>query len=182
LLHLAFLPSTSIGNEPMLTFLWLSSESALQLQTRKLSINAHSFTDASRAIDVVAPVRSTVQINAETDFNDVPFSCPAARRVLPIPTTGNETLALVVGDEHSVLYSISRTPQSPRISRLSSSTGIDKSPRASATRRSPQTEMMGSVGKRRKSSTASKSLGENGDKWEVRPVWRVRQGFGTVLA
>ncbi len=181
---MAFLPPNAFGAEPMLSFLWLSSDSALQLQMRKLSLIAHSFTEASRSLDVVSPVRSSTEINAQTDYNDVPFSCPAARRVLPIPTTGSDKLALVIGDEHTVLYSISQTPQSPSASRrLSSSTAVGSSPRASATRRSPQIEMVGGVGKRpRKSSTASRSFGEGGDKWEVRPVWRVRQGFGTVLA
>lgn len=180
---MAFLPPSGMMAEPMLTFLWLSSESVLELQTRKLSLVAHSFNDASRTLDVVSPLRASAEITATTDFNDVPFSCPAARRVLPIPTSGNDKYALVIGDEHAVLYSISQTPQSPSASRrLSSSTNIGSSPRASATRRSPQTEMVGSVGKRqRKLSTASVSVG-GGDKWEVRPVWRVRQGFGTVLA
>lgn len=183
LLHIAFLPMSSFGSEPMLTFLWLSTDAALQLQTRKLSITAHSFTDASPALDVVTPTRSPTEINAETDFNDVPFSCPAARRVLPIPTSRNEKLVLIIGDEHSVLYSISQVPSSPRTSRrLSSVSGVATSPRANATRRSPQTEMVSGVGKRRKSSITRKGMGENGDSWQLRPIWRVRQGFGTVLS
>ena len=168
----------------MITFLWLASDSALQLQTRKLSLIAHSFVDASHCLNLIVPLRSKGQINADTDFNDIPFSCPAARRVLPIPTGGNDRLVLVIGDEHSVLYSMSETPQSPRISRLSTSSGIlsTTSPRANATRRSPQTDMAGNVGKRRKSSVSSKAGIDSGDLWEFRPVWRVRQGFGTVLA
>ena len=167
----------------MITFLWLSSSSILQLQLRKLSLTAHSFTEASRAVDVVSPLRSSPEIKADTDFNDVPFSCPAARRVIPIPTTGNEKLALVIGDEHVVLYSFSSTPRSPISSRVSSSPSIATSPRASASRRSPQDEMVSSAGKKRKSSTTSRTMGANGeDKWTVRPVWRLRQGLGTVLA
>ena len=152
------------------------------MTVRKLSLNTHSFTEASPVLDVVSPLRSNVDITSQTDFNDVPFSCPAARRVLPIPTQGNDKLVLVIGDEHAVLYSFSQVLQSPRVSRLSSSTSMNTSPRANATRRSPQTEMVGIAGKRRKSSTTSKSLGDGGDKWELKPIWRVRQGFGTVLA
>lgn len=181
LVHLAFLPPTSSDSEPMLTFLWLSSNSALMFGARKLSLLAHSFIECSRLLDVVSPTNAAIDLDKDTDFNDIPFACPAARRVLPIPSSSGNKHALVIGDEHCVLYSISNAPTSPRIRRPSTSS-VTTSPRA-ASRRSPQTEMHGSVGKRRKSSMTMKGIGEEGgDKWEVKPVWRVRQGFGTVLA
>lgn len=153
------------------------------LQPRRVSLTAHAFTDVAKPLDVVTPQRTGIDINGETDFNDVPFSCPAARRVLPINDSPmGEKLALVIGDEFSTLYSISLALQSPRISR-SSLSGANTSPRAANTRRSPQTEMVSGTGKRRKSSiTQRQGSLESGEKWEVKPVWRIRQGFGTVLA
>ena len=163
----------------MASFLWLnSSSSQIQLQVRRLSIKSRSFSEASRHIDVVLPGRN-MAIDDDTDYNDIPFSCPAARRVLPI----SSEFMLVIGDEHTCLYSFTLAPQSPRIARasLSSSQG-PKSPRA-ASQRSPQNELASGTGKRRKSSMASQRSGlDSGERWELRPVWRVRQGFGTVLA
>ncbi|KAK4684331.1 hypothetical protein P7C73_g5851, partial [Tremellales sp. Uapishka_1] len=115
----------------------------------------------------------------DADYNDIPFSCPAARTILPIPGT---RYLLVIGDEYCVLYSLTFVPQSPR-SPLALSAGPTTSPRASATRRSPQNDMTGGPGKKRKSSISSKGISaETEEKWEFKPVWRVRQGFGTVLA
>ena len=171
------MPSTQ--DEPTVNFLWLSSTSALQLQSRRISLTAHSFIDASRPIDVITPLRS-LDLTADTDFNDVPYSCPAARRVLPV---SNDS-ALVIGDEHTVLYSLAMTLLSPKASRASlSSAGAATSPRASAVRRSPQAEMTGTGGKRRKSSMTGKGVNmENSEQWEWKPIWRTRQGFGTILA
>ncbi|WVQ95773.1 hypothetical protein IAU59_002872 [Kwoniella sp. CBS 9459] len=182
LLHLSFIPSPS-AHDPVVSFLWLSATNDLELQARTLSLAARTFNDLSRSVDVVSPVSHNVSLTDETDFNDIPFSCPAARRVLPI-TTGNEVTLLVIGDEHTVLYTLGTTPQSPRaIRRLSAASGPTTSPRASA-RRSPQNEMVSSVSKRRKSSMGSKATAATGEneRWDLKPVWRVRQGFGTILA
>ncbi|OCF33570.1 hypothetical protein I316_04642 [Kwoniella heveanensis BCC8398] len=181
LLHLTFSPSP-VAQDPVVSFLWLSSTNDLQLQVRTLSLGAHTFNDLSRPVDIVSPVSRNVTLTDETDFNEIPFSCPAARRVLPI-TTGGEASFLVIGDEHTVLYTLGTTPQSPRaIRRLSATSGPTTSPRASA-RRSPQNEMVSNVSKRRKSSMGAKATPtwEN-ERWDLKPVWRVRQGFGTVLA
>lgn len=117
----------------------------------------------------------------------MPFSCPAARRVVPIPSelpSGQRTL-LVIGDEHSVLYTLGENnPQSPKaVRRMSAVSGPISSPRGNA-RRSPQTELSSGNTKRRKSSTGIKSVDnqDEGFQWELQPVWRSRQGFGTVIA
>ena len=166
----------------MVSFLWLSSASTLHLQTRRLSTSLRSFSETSKSIDVVMPTGGVSDLDGDVDFNDIPFSCPAARRVLPV----NSELMLVIGDEHSCLYSLSQKPTSPQTSKLglsSSLTTVTTSPRASAIRRSPQNDMTGCAGKRRKSSMPAQKPGtESTDRWELRPVWRVRQGFGTVLA
>lgn len=126
----------------------------------------------SAPLDVVSPAGEAV--NGDTDFSEIPFSCPAARRILPI--AGKERMLLIMGDEYSVLYSIAMAAV-PARRRSSVASGPATSPRASA-KRSPQTEMIGGgQGKRRKSSTS-----KNDEKWEMKPVWRVRQGFGTILA
>jgi DNA damage-binding protein 1 len=157
---------------PLLTFLYLTPGQKLQLQTRLLSVSTQSFTDMSQAIDVVSPRGESV--DADSDFSEIPFSCPAARRVLSIP--GKTRMALVMGDEYSVLYTITLAAQ-PARRRSSVASGPGTSPRASA-KRSPQTEMVGGgQGKRRKSSTS-----KAGEKWEMTSVWRIRQGFGTILA
>ncbi|WVQ78968.1 hypothetical protein IAT38_001060 [Cryptococcus sp. DSM 104549] len=185
LLHLSFLPPTLAG--PTLSFLWLSANNELNLQARTLSTAAHAFAPLSRPIDVVTPI-SSIPVDEDTDFNDIPFACPAARRVLPIPIDmpGGEKTLLVMGDEHSVLYSLAPVVpgNSPKSARRSSAVmGPATSPRASA-RRSPQNEMSSGNTKRRKSSMGGKNVSgeEGGDKWELKPVWRLRQGFGTVLA
>jgi DNA damage-binding protein 1 len=161
-----------LDNEPTIAFLWLSSNSELLLQSRKLSPSSHSFIDSSEVVNVVMPLHS-VEIYPETDFNEVPYSCPAARRLLPVSA---ETL-VVIGDEHSVYYTLSKKePRSPRVSRGSISSQAGVSPRASATSRSPQAELS-APGKRRKGSESRES-----DGLSLRPLWRVRQGFGTILA
>lgn len=161
-----------------MSFLSLSPQNTLLLHPRAFSLSSRAFLDLAKATDVVSPLDPSLDIDEETDFNEVPFSCPAARRVLPVSTDGTEKFALVMGDEHSVLYSIAYAPSSPRTARMSISSNTATSPRASAARRSPQAEMT-NIGKRRKSSIGGKS--DSGDKWEVKPVWRIRQGFGTVL-
>ncbi|WVF68077.1 hypothetical protein IAT40_002840 [Kwoniella sp. CBS 6097] len=181
LLHLSFIPSP-VSQDPVISFLWLSATSDLHLQARTLSLAAHTFNDLSRIVDVVSPLSRNVTLTDGTDFDEIPFSCPAARRVLPI-ASGSEVSLLVIGDEHTVLYSLGTTAQSPTaIRRLSAASGPATSPRASA-RRSPQNEMVSSVSKRRKSSMGARGTitGEN-ERWELKPVWRARQGFGTVLA
>nr|XP_018260261.1 uncharacterized protein I303_07178 [Kwoniella dejecticola CBS 10117]OBR82419.1 hypothetical protein I303_07178 [Kwoniella dejecticola CBS 10117] len=189
LLHLSFLPVPPTSSGPLISFLWLSAPSDLQLQVRTLSTAAHAFNDLSKIVDVVAPLSNNISLTEETNFNHIPFSCPAARRVLPIPsissTRDGEYSLLVIGDEHSVLYNLGVVQQSPKaLRRLSIASGPNTSPRASA-RRSPQTEMVNSVSKRRKSSMNSKATGGadlTNERWELKPVWRVRQGFGTILA
>jgi DNA damage-binding protein 1 len=90
---------------------------------------------------------------------------------------GKNRMALIMGDEYSVLYSITLVAAPPARRRSSVASGPSISPRASA-KRSPQNEMIGGgQGKRRKSSTSKSDA-----KWEMKPVFRIRQGFGTVLA
>ncbi|WWC95424.1 hypothetical protein V866_002287 [Kwoniella sp. B9012] len=189
LLHLSFLPVPSTSSGPIVSFLWLSATSDLQLQARTLSLSSHSFDDLSKTVDVVSPLSSNLTLTEETDFNQISFSCPAARRVLPIPSSSGgekEYSLLVIGDEHSVLYNLGVTQQSPKaLRRLSavSGTNTQTSPRGANVRRSPQTELVSTTNKRRKSSINSKGIGDSAnERWELKPVWRVRQGFGTVLA
>lgn len=162
--------------------LWQSSTEALLVQTREVSLTTHALNDSSSSVNVVTPLKDVDIPDTDTfDFNDVPYSCPAARRLLPI----SHDNVLVMGDEHTVLYTISPpAPVSPRISRgsISSVSGTATSPRANATRRSPQNEVS-APGKRRKSSMTAARAGLAGaDRWELKPVWRVRQGFGIILA
>lgn len=171
LLSIAFLPQP-LPSGPLLTFLYLTPQQTLQMRTRSLSTSSHAFTDLSGVIDVVAPGGEAY--DAPTDFAEIPFSCPVARRVLTIP--GKDRMALVMGDEYSVLYSVTLTAQPVR-RRSSVATGPATSPRASA-KRSPQNEMIGGgQGKRRKSS-----VNKGDEKWQMKPIWRIRQGFGTILA
>lgn len=170
LLSVAFL-SNPLPSGPLLSFLYLTPGQTLQMQTRQLSSRA--FNDMSSPVDVVSPNGEAV--DADTDFSGVPYSCPAARKVVSIP--GSSRSVLVLGDEYSVLYSVNLVAQPPARRRSSVASGPAFSPRATA-KRSPQNEMVGGgQGKRRKSSTS-----KGDDKWEMKPVWRVRQGFGTVLA
>jgi DNA damage-binding protein 1 len=175
LLYLAFHPGPSVNSGPVVTFLSQSPQNDLILQTRILSLKAHAFTDLTKPLNVVLPGDSITFSGDDLEYNEIPFSCPAATMIVPIPTTGTDKMVLVVGDEYCVLYSIALNPTSPKVSRLLISPTTGMSPRA-ASRRSPQAEMTG-VSKRRKSSTSGQS-----DQWKVEPVWRIRQGFGTVLA
>jgi len=150
------------------------------MQNRRVSLAVHSLVEASLAVNVVTPLRDMEITNEdEFDFNDIPYSCPAARLVLPV----SQDQVVVIGDEHTVLYKLSEISTSPRVSRMSfsSASGTVTSPRASAVRRSPQNEMS-APGKRRKSSNTAGKLGSDSEKWEYKPIWRARQGFGTVLA
>lgn len=119
-------------------------------------MTTHSFVDLAKATDVVCPLDPDMAILEDTDFGEVPFACPAAQRILPIPSEGTEKFALVIGDEFAVLYSIAFAPSSPRTSRMSISSNTTTSPRAANIRRSPQTELT-NIGKRRKSSTGGGS-------------------------
>ncbi|OWZ42004.1 DNA damage-binding protein 1 [Cryptococcus neoformans C23] len=184
LLHLSFLPPTING--PVVTLVWLSASNGLRLQARFLSLSAHSFNPLSKSVDLVSPT-SRQSISEDSDFNAMPFSCPAARRVVPIPSelpNGQRTL-LVIGDEHSVLYTLGENgTQSPKaVRRMSAVSGPTSSPRANA-RRSPQTELSSGNPKRRKSSMGTKTVDSQNEEfqWDLRPVWRSRQGFGTVIA
>lgn len=140
---------------------------------RAFSASSHSFTDLVKPMDMVAPGMTNVAYDEDTDYSSIPFSCPGARRAIAIPTDGPEKLALVIGDEFTVLYSFGAASAHAR----DPATSPTSSPRASAVNRSPQTEVK-QLGKRRKSSIG----GGGAERWEMKPVWRIRQGFGTVLA
>lgn len=161
----------------MVTFLWMSEYNKIQLQPRQFSAAKHQFDERAPITDVVNPTEYPVEQADDVDFNDIPFSCPAGRNVLAIPGSGpgGVGLFLVIGDEHAVLYAVSAAPNSPKKPSVASA-------RASAARRSPQAET-GGVGKKRKSSMSGRSVNADVEnKWHVQPVWRVRQGWGTVLA
>ena len=157
---------------PVVSFLSLTPQNNLQLHMRAFSGQSHSFTDLVKPMDMVAPGMADVTYEEDTDYGAIPFSCPGARRILPIPTDGTEKKALIIGDEYTVLYSFG--PVAPHSREPGSSP--TSSPRASAGNRSPQAEMK-QLGKRRKSS-----IGGEGGRWELKPIWRIRQGFGTVLS
>ncbi|WVQ75561.1 hypothetical protein IAR50_005188 [Cryptococcus sp. DSM 104548] len=185
ILHISFLPTSLDG--PIVTFLWLTAANELRLQARSLSTASHSFTPLSASINVVQPT-SKLPVSEVTDFNTIPFSCPAARRVLPITsqTPDGARSLLVIGDEHTVLYTLcSPKPESPKAARrLSAVSGPTTSPRANA-RRSPQEDLTSGNVKRRKASMGGSKAAtspEDGAGLELSPVWRIRQGFGTVLA
>lgn len=172
LLDLAFAPVRD-GESPVLMFLWMSETNKILVQPRQLNVAQQRLDDSACVTDVVNPTEYPVE-EGEVDFNDIPFSCPAGRNVLAIPGRGprNSRLFLIIGDEHAVLYSVS----------LASSPTTETSPRASATRRSPQQET-GGIGKKRKSSMSGRGVNTDSEqRWLVQPVWRVRQGWGTVLA
>ena len=174
---MAILPSVSATAEPTIAFLWLSPTSNLLMQVRRFE--DYFFRDLSDTVDVLSPLRN-VDLGLDANFADVPYSCPAARTVLPI----SEESVLVIGDEYSVLYSLTYVPQSPKAKRgsISSQDPVTTSPRASAVSRSPQAEST-LPGKRRKSSAAAGRLNEaTKETWAFKPVWRARQGFGTILA
>ena len=168
LLDIAFIP-----RKCSVAFLWQSSTEALMLDTREVSLAAHSFTDPSIPVNLISPLDDDdIPVTDSFDFNSIPYACPAARHLLPI----SEEHIVVMGDEHSVLYRLLQpTPTSPRVSRgsVSSLSGVT-SPRASAVRRSPQHEML-APGNKRMATTVRRSR-------QLQPVWRVRQGFGVVLA
>lgn len=176
LLDIAFGPARP-DEPPMVTFLWMSEYNKIQLQPRQFVPQKHQFDEHAPITDVVNPLEYPMQQSEDVDFNDIPFSCPAGRNVLAIPGAGpgGARLFLVVGDEHAVLYSVTTATGSPRKPSISTS-------RASAVRRSPQSET-GGVGKKRKSSMSGRSVNADAEaRWHVQPVWRVRQGWGTVLA
>ncbi|RXK37957.1 hypothetical protein M231_04743 [Tremella mesenterica] len=180
LLNLAFISGSDDPAGPMVTFLYQSSTLELLLQPRHLSFTSHSFIDACPPVNLVTPVTSASFETTSTispDFQAIPFSCPAARQVLPLPSNRESKSLLVIGDEYSVLWEILPPSASVRSKRASVSSGATASPRASDARRSPQAEMTSSVGKKRKSS-----MGDPPIQPVLRPIWRVRQGFGTVLS
>ena len=174
LLSLAFHTGPPTLHGPMISMLSLSPHNEIQLNFRSLSTNTQSLHDIGKAINVVTP-QSSPPSDEEIDYGQIPFSCPGARHVIPAGTLGSERLVLVVGDEYSVLYSISQVERRDSSQQLTSSQSPATSPRASAVNRSPQSEMK-QIGKRRKSSNG------DGSRWQVNPVWRVRQGFGTILS
>ena len=174
LLSLAFHTGPPTLHGPMISMLSLSPHNEIQLNFRSLSTTTQSLHDIGKAINVVTP-QSPPPSDEEIDYGQIPFSCPGARHVIPAGTLGSERLVLVVGDEYSVLYSISQVERRDSSQQLTSSQSPATSPRASAVNRSPQSEMK-QIGKRRKSSNA------DGARWQVNPVWRVRQGFGTILS
>lgn len=173
LLSLAFHPGTPSAVGPVVSFLSLTPQNNLHLHMRAFSAQSHSFTDLVKPMDMVAPGMSDVTYEEDTDYGAIPFSCPGARRILPIPTQGTEKKAIIIGDEYTVLYAFGPAASPPR----DPGSSPTSSPRGSAANRSPQAEMK-QLGKRRKSSTG----GGGGHGWELRPIWRIRQGFGTVLA
>ena len=174
LLSLAFHTGPPTLHGPMISMLSLSPHNEIQLNFRSLSTTTQSLHDIGKSINVVTP-QSPPPSDEEIDYGQIPFSCPGARHVIPAGTLGSERLVLVVGDEYSVLYSISQVERRDSSQQLTSSQSPATSPRASAVNRSPQSEMK-QIGKRRKSSNA------DGSRWQVNPVWRVRQGFGTILS
>ncbi|CAK9784030.1 hypothetical protein CC85DRAFT_281947 [Cutaneotrichosporon oleaginosum] len=156
LLGLTFLPGAS---DLVLMFLWMNEQHKIQLGARTLS--KQRLHERGAPVDVVNPTEEGLERTREPDFNAIPFSCPAARSILAVSSRH----VLIFGDEHVVLYDVSGA----------------KAQRANA-RRSPQTET-GGVGKRRKSSVSGRGVStDNEGKLVVQPVWRVRQGWGTVLA
>jgi DNA damage-binding protein 1 len=174
LLSLAFHSGPSTMNGPIISILSLSPHNEIQLNFRALSITTQSLHDIGKALNVVSPQSALPADDADIDYGSIPFSCPGGRHVIPAGTLGTERLFLVVGDEYSVLYSLNQIDRRES-SQIQSSQSPATSPRASAVNRSPQSEMK-QIGKRRKSSTT------DGGRWQVNPVWRVRQGFGTILS
>lgn len=175
LLDLAFTPGPN-DTAPVVTFLWMSEYSKIQVQPRSLSMSGFKFVELGAPVDVVNPLGEPMPQNDDLDFGTVPFSCPAGRNILPIAGAGPDGTRqfLVIGDEHTVLYSI----KSASNTQFKPST----SPRASAVRRSPQAET-GGIGKKRKSSTSGRSVATDlEERMHLQPVWRVRQGYGVVLA
>ncbi|GMK54981.1 hypothetical protein CspeluHIS016_0200370 [Cutaneotrichosporon spelunceum] len=147
------------GAETTLMFLWMNEQNKIQLGARVLV--KQRILERGSAVDVVNPAHTEIEPNDDPDFNEIPFSCPAARNILAV----SERHVLIVGDEHAVLYNVSEA----------------KAKRASA-KRSPQAET-GGVGKRRKSSVTGRGVSTDNDtNIAIQPVWRVRQGWGTVLA
>lgn len=177
LLDIAFLPAKAHINTPSVAYLWQSSSGAILLQYREVSLVAHALEEASQIVNILCPNSENIELE-EPDFGDIPYSCPAARYILPIAYDQ----VLVMGDEYVVLYGVKVIPKSPKVSRssFSSATGPAISPRASATGRSSQNEMS-APGKRRKGSNASRRLSGTGEKGELAPVFRARQGFGAIL-
>ncbi|ODN74495.1 hypothetical protein L202_06876 [Cryptococcus amylolentus CBS 6039] len=182
-LHISFLPISTYG--PTLTFLWLTATNELRLQARSVMTASHSLADISLPIDVVQPA-SKLSVSEDTDFNGIPFSCPAARRVVPVPSVTPDGVRslLVIGDEHTVLYTLSPRDLELPDDAGKATSGPAASPRANA-RRSPQEELTSGNAKRRKASMGGSKAATaptDGRGLELVPRWRIRQGFGTVLA
>ncbi|BEJ16509.1 hypothetical protein CspHIS471_0511140 [Cutaneotrichosporon sp. HIS471] len=158
LLGFTFLPRPE-GAETTLMFLWMNEHHKIQIGARALV--KQRLLERGNPVDVVNPTLAEIEPNDDPDFNEIPFSCPAARSILAV----SERHVLVVGDEHAVLYDVSEA----------------KAKRAAA-KRSPQAET-GGVGKRRKSSMSGRGVStDNEANLAILPVWRMRQGWGTVLA
>lgn len=170
LLDLAFVPSEESA-QPVLNFLWMSEENKILLQPRALSLQAHSFTDLATRTDVVNPLDLPMSDSDDPNFLEIDFSCPAGRSLLSLGAgTNGCRYFLVMGDEFSVMYAINSVPTSPR---LAAKGPVKRSPRSDA----------GGTGKKRKSSQSGRSVNTDPEpQWSVQPMWRIRQGFGTILA
>lgn len=157
----------------MLAFLWLSEYNKISVQPRIYANNG--FTDLAPATDVVNPLDFPLTRGETPDFEALPFSCPAGRNVLPIgPGVGNTRHFLVIGDEHTVMYEVTSGPDKQH--------APSSSPRAASARRTSHSDTGGSH-KKRKSSASGRSVATDVENsWVIRPVWRLAQGFGTVLA
>jgi len=176
LLSLAFHTGPSTIHGPVLSMLALSPHNEIELYFRSLSVQTQSLMDLGKPLNVViTPQAGASSPTAEVNYGSIPFSCPGARHVVPVGVLGDERLLLVVGDEYTVLYSFSQVDRREQ-EMSSSSQSFTTSPRASAISRSPQSELK-QIGKRRKSSTT-----DSGVRWQVNPIWRLKQGFGTVLS
>jgi DNA damage-binding protein 1 len=176
LLSLAFHTGPTTIHGPVISMLALSPNNEIELYFRSLSVQTQSLNDLGKPLNVViTPQAGISSPTAEINYGSIPFSCPGARHVIPVGTLGNERLLLVVGDEYTVLYSSSQVERREH-EMSSSSQSVMTSPRASAISRSPQSELK-QIGKRRKSSTT-----DSGGRWQVNPIWRLKQGFGTILS
>ncbi|KAL7425176.1 hypothetical protein Q5752_000864 [Cryptotrichosporon argae] len=171
LVHLSIAPGPADGH--VLSFLSLSPTNDLLLQLKTFAPPYRLLADLTRPADLVKPTSSISLDDADDDYAAIPFSCPAARRVVPIPGDVDQAKHfLVLGDEYAVLYTAGGRAAEP----------ARPSPRASAVSRSPQAEL-GGTWKRRKASATGRAADVDGaGQVELRPVWRVRLGFGTILA
>jgi DNA damage-binding protein 1 len=146
----------------------MNDRNGIMVQARARSSSApHTFTAVAPSTDAINPLEYPVRQDEDVDFGALPFACPAAQRVLPIGSgPGGARMFLLAGDEYAVLYAVTpRPPSSPKAAAAAGG-GVAK----------------GGVGKKRRSSASGRSVPTDGESGLVRPVWRVRQGYGTVVA